>query len=93
MSASDVATVCAALGRIGPPAAAAAAAAAAEDTCETLQALITAQQSGMSLRQLSDCLWGLGKAGLAAEGRWVGRLWAHMIRRSRQVRISHAHWQ
>jgi hypothetical protein len=83
MSAADVATACASLGRIGPPAAAAAADA---DASSTLQALVSRHQGSMSLRQLSDSLWGLGKAGLAVEGSWVGGLWRDMMHRSRQVR-------
>jgi hypothetical protein len=86
MSPAGVAILCAALGRLGASAAAAAAAATGDaSTAQTLQALISRHQASMSLRQLSDSLWGLGKAGLELDGRWVGNVWSSMLQKSKQV--------
>jgi hypothetical protein len=86
MSPAGVAILCAALGRLGASAAAAAAATGDVSTPQTLQALISKHQGSMSLRQLSDSLWGLGKAGLKLEERWVGKVWSSMLQKSKQVR-------
>ncbi|KAF6262885.1 hypothetical protein COO60DRAFT_1624792 [Scenedesmus sp. NREL 46B-D3] len=64
---------------------AAAAAAGDADTAQTLQALVSTHQGGMSLRQLCDSLWGLGKAGCEAQARWVGGVVAAALRKSRQA--------
>jgi hypothetical protein len=85
LSPADVAILCAALGRLAASAAAAAAATGDASTPQTLQAIISKHQAGMSLRQLSDSLWGLGKAGLQVEGRWVGKVWGTMLQKSKQV--------
>jgi hypothetical protein len=85
MSPADVASFCAGLGRVGASAAAAAAAAGDASTPQLLQALIIKHQAAMSLRQLSDSLWGLSKAGLDVEDRWVGKVWRSMLQKSKQV--------
>lgn len=76
------------MGRLGVPAEAD----AGQTIGQTLQAVVNTQLAALSVRQLADIMWGLGKAEVPLDERWIDKVWVTMLRKNRQVCVGVAAW-